>query len=145
MVAGNGEKLSPEEERHIQNLSVIPTALVFYVFLGYFFVFHSNHPESLSFSLLYFFVSFMVALTVFFLTWDILYAHWTQQPFSSRIKPFLGKMSMLVVAYAMFGAIYLIANFTLSSKLDYSGIVILTAIAWFVLWGLLVFYFQRRT
>ncbi|HML03950.1 MAG TPA: hypothetical protein VK487_11345 [Candidatus Bathyarchaeia archaeon] len=138
-------ELSLEEEVHVQNLSVIPAAIVVYAFIGYLvYLFHNSAPVQLSFLLPYISACFILALTAFFLTWDLLYASRSQQPFASRIKPFLGKMSVLAGAFASFGAIYIIAGFALSPIIYDSRLLLLTAITWSAIWGALVLRSRQK-
>lgn len=139
------KELSREEETHVQNLSVIPAAVVVYAFIGYLvYLFHNSTSVQLSFLLSYLSACFILALTAFFLTWDLLYASRRQQPFASRIKPFLGKMSMLASAFALFGAIYIIAGFALSSIINDSQMLLITAITWSAIMGLAVLRFRKK-
>ena len=133
------KELSIEEEEHVQNLSVIPVAVVVYAFIGYLvYLFYNGTTVQLSFLLPYVSACFVLALTAFFLAWDLLYAKKTQQPFASRIKPFLGKMSLLVSASALFGSIYIIASFSLSSSINEGQLLLVTALVWGAIWSLLV-------
>ena len=139
------KELSHEEETHVQNLSVIPAAVVVYAFIGYLvYLFHNSTSPQLSFLLSYLSACFILALTAFFLTWDLLYATRTRQPFTSRIKPFLGKMSMLVTAFALFGAIYFVVCFLLSPMINDDQLLLITAIMWSAIWGLLVLHSREE-
>lgn len=138
-------ELSLEEEVHVQNLSVIPAAIVVYAFIGYLvYLFHNSTSVQLSFLLPYVSACFILALTAFFLTWDLLYACRSQQPFASRIKPFLGKMSMLASAFVSFGVIYVTAGFALSPILNDTQLLLLTAVTWSTIWGLLVLHSRKQ-
>lgn len=139
------EELSSDEERRIGNLSVIPTAIVVYVFIGYLvYLIHIGFSFQSSFFLLYFLLTFMLAGIAYFLAFNILYARKTKQPFASRIKSFLGMVLLLIGAFATLGALYLVVNFALSPMIGYNELVILVATGWFVIWGLLVFYFREK-
>jgi hypothetical protein len=140
------EGLSPEEQRHIQNLSVIPAAMVVYIFIGYFvYLVHIGQPIRLVFYTWYFMLVFLVALPgTFFLSEEIIYARKTHRPFASGLRRFLGKMSIAIIGAILFVTILETGSLTLSPLIDESGLLVLTGIIWFVLWALLILRFRRR-
>ena len=89
-------ELSPEEERHIQNLSVIPAAIVIYIFIGYLvYLIRLEQSFRLSFYVPYLLVVFALIMhATFFLSVAILTAHKAHVPLASQTKRFLGRMSI---------------------------------------------------
>jgi small-conductance mechanosensitive channel len=140
------KELSPEEWRHIQNLSVIPAAMVVYVFIGYFaYLVHVGQPIQPSFYVWYFLLVFLLAMpTTLFLSEEILYTRKTHRPFTSGLRRFLRKISMAVIGAVLFAAILETDSLALSSSVDETGLIVVTGIVWFVVWALLVLHFRRR-
>jgi hypothetical protein len=139
-------ELSPEEERHIQNLSVIPAAIVVYVFIGYvIYLVHAGQPLQPAFYLWYFLVVFMLAMpATLFLSEEILYARKVPRPLASLIRRFLGKMSIAIIGAVLFGTILEITSLTLSSLIAETEVTVLTAIIWFAAWGYLIIHYRER-
>jgi small-conductance mechanosensitive channel len=140
------EELLPEEWRHIQNLSVIPAAMVVYIFIGYFiYLVHIGQPIQPSFYVWYFLLVFLLAMpATLFLSQEILYARKTHRPFTSGLKRFLGKISLAAIGAVLFAAVLEIDSLALSSLIGESELIIVTGIIWFVVWALLVLHFRRR-
>jgi small-conductance mechanosensitive channel len=138
------EEPSPEERRHIENLSVIPAAIVVYAFIGYFvYLVHIGQHIQPTFYVLYFLVVFMLAMpAAIFLSREIFYARKTHTSFTSGLKRFLGKMWIAVIGAVLFAAILETDDFALSSLINENSLLVITGIIWFVIWVLLVFYFR---
>jgi len=139
------KELSPEERRHIENLSVIPAAIVVYVFIGYFAYLHNirQHIQP-TFYVPYFIVVFGLAMpAAMFLSREILYARKIRTSFTSALKRFLKSMSIIVIAVVLFAAILEADEFALSSSINESGLLVIAGIIWFVMWTLLVLHFRK--
>jgi uncharacterized membrane protein len=139
-------ELSPDEERHIQNLSVIPAAIVTYIFIGLFVCLtQSNESLSFFFCVTYFGAIFLLAVPLaLFLTEMILVSRRIRRPLSSYIKQFLGKMSIFILGAALFGIILSMVNLTSSHMIGESAVLILSCAIWFVLWGTLVIRYRKK-
>jgi hypothetical protein len=134
--------LSPEEERHLLNLSVIPAAFVAYLLLALFVYF--GRSQSSLYVLVYFGIPFAVAVpTTIFLSFEVLYSHKARQPISHGVKRFLGRMSLILLAISLLGAILGVTYFTLASWFDESRLLLLTGIFWFAIWIFLMFRFKE--
>jgi len=139
-------ELSPDEERHIQNLSVIPAAIVTYVFIGLFvYLVRNNSSLSFLFYVAYFGVAFLLAMPIaLFLSEVMLVSRRTRRPVTSYAKKFLGKMSIFVLGGILSGTVFGIVDLTLSSSLDESVLLVLGGAMWFGVWGTLVIRFRKR-
>lgn len=138
-------EISPEERRHIQNLSVIPAAIVCYIFLGIFLylIDRFQFSPSLSFLAIYFGLVFFLAVpTVMSLAEFILLSRRTHKPLASFRKVFLGRMALLAVGGTLFGLVLASVNLVLPS-LDQRVSVVLAVAITFVLWGFLVFHYRE--
>lgn len=139
-------ELSPEEERHLLNLSVIPAALVTYLLLALFVYFGGRNelfwsPLNL---LIFFGIPFAILVpTTIFLSFEVLYSRKARQPISHGAKRLLGRMSLVLLAVSVFGAILGVTYFMLTPWLDESGLLILTGVVWFGTWTLLWFRFKK--
>jgi uncharacterized membrane protein YbjE (DUF340 family) len=138
-------ELSPEEKRHIKKLSIIPAAIIVYVFIGCFiFSIRGNQYFQLSYYVAYFIVAFMLAMpAALFLTEEILYARKSKRPFAYYMRRFLEKMSITVLGAILLGIILGTANFSLSPLIGENNALILGFILWFVVWGALVVHFRK--
>jgi hypothetical protein len=139
--------LSPEEERHIQNLSVIPTALVFYVFLGYFvyLFFVIKSPIATKFFVQYFVLVFMLVFPVtYFGSEQVLRSRREKRPLASYTKRFVGNVSLFIIGAVIFEVVWVLTNLTLSSLTNSTTVVIVTGIIWFAIWALTVFHFREK-
>jgi hypothetical protein len=138
-------ELSPQEERHLLNLSVIPAALVTYVLLASFVYFGGNQSSvSPLYVLAYFGIPFAVAVpTTIFVSFEVLYSRKTRQPISRGAKRFLGRMSLVLLAVSMLGVILGITYFSLAPWLNESSLLLLTGVLWFATWILLIFCFKK--
>lgn len=140
------EELPPDERRHIENLSVIPAAIVVYVFIGYIlYLLNIGQHMQPTFYVLYFLVVFMLAMpAAVFLSQEILYARKTHTSFTSALKRFVQKMWIAVIGAVLFAAILEADDFALSSFTNENGLIVITTIIWFVIWALFVFYFRKN-
>jgi len=138
--------LSSDEERHIQNLSVIPTAIVVYICIGYFvYLARSNLSLSFLFCAIYFGVTFSLAMPLtFILAETVLISRKTKRPIKSYAKQFLGGMSIIILGSTMFWIVFGTVYLTLSSLLDEAMLVVLIAAICFAIWLALVFRYRER-
>jgi len=138
-------ELSPDEERHLLNLSVIPAALVTYLLLASF-VYFGRNQSSLSplYVLIYFGIPFAIAVpTTIFLSFEVLYSHKARQPISHGAKRFLGRMSLTLLAISLLGAILSITYFALAPWFDENSLLLLTGVFWFAIWIFSMFHFKE--
>ena len=138
-------ELSPEEERHLLNLSVIPAALVTYLLIACFLYFTPNQLSlSLWNYLSHFGIPFVIAIPVtIFLSFEILYSRKIKKPISHHIKRFLGRMSIILTGILIFVITLVIIYFALISWIDEWKVLLLTGVIWFGIWGPLVFRFKK--
>jgi len=133
--------ISPEDERHLLNLSVIPAALVTYLLIVCFLFFGRNQQSlSLWYYITYFGIPFAIAVPVtIFLSFEVLYSRKVKQPISHGIKRFLGRVSLILMGVFTFGTILGTAYFALASFINQWTLLLLAGILWFAIWLLLVF------
>jgi hypothetical protein len=138
--------LSPEEERHIKNLSVIPAALVFYVFLGYFiYLVHIKSPLATKFFVQYFVLVFMLVFPVtYFGSEQFLRSRREKRPLAFYTKRFVGNVSLFIIGAVIFEVVWVLTNLALSSLTNSTTVVIVTGIIWFAIWALTVFHFREK-
>lgn len=139
--------LSPEEERHIQNLSVIPAALVVYVFLGYFaYLVHIKSPLlQPSFFIGYFTLVFMLVLpATLFATEQVLRSRREKEPLAFYARRFVGRMSLAIIGAVIFGVVWVTTNLVLSPLTNWDTIVIVSGIIWFGIWAFTVVRFREK-
>ncbi len=138
--------LSPEEERHIQNLSVIPAALVFYVFLGYIiYTIKTNPSLSDSFFLGYLWVYFFVVFPVTFLsTEQVLRSRREKLPLAFYKKRFVGSMAIFAIGGALFGTVWAMVNLSMASLVDWSKLMVATYAITIIVFVFIIFKFRDR-
>jgi uncharacterized integral membrane protein len=138
-------QLSPERDRHIRNLSVVPAGIVTYVLLALFIIFARNQQSfSVYFYLTYFGLPFVILVpTTAFLSYEILYSLKMGGMRSFNAKRFLSRTTLLLIGVTIFLADFGLAYSTLSLWLDQWYILLLAGIFWFGEWILLVFRFRR--
>jgi hypothetical protein len=138
--------LSPEEENHIRNLSLIPVALVFYVFLGYIaYLFAVNAPLPLPFIMGYFTLFFLLVFPALFHgTEQILRSRREKKPLRCYAKRFVGSMAIWLLGATAFGGVWFVTNVSLSSLVDWSMLLIITYTVWIGTWIFTVFRFRRK-
>jgi len=138
--------LSPEEERHIQNLSLIPTALVIYVFMGYIvYLMHIVPSLSLSFVVGYATLVFLFVFpVVFFATEQVLRSRREKCPLAFYTKRFVGSMAIFAFGAAIFGAVWVTTNLSISSLVEWSTLMIVTYAITIVIWLFIVLRFRDK-
>ena len=138
-------ELSPQEERHLLNLSVIPAALVTYAFLAIFIYLERNQPSFSSVHyLIYFGMPFSTAITTtIFLSFEILYSRKAKQPLKCGARRFLGRMSLVFLAVTMLAAILAVIYFVFRTWFDENILLLVTTAFWFGVWASLMFRFKE--
>jgi fatty acid desaturase len=140
--------LSPEEERHIQNLSVIPAALVIYVFLGYLiYLIHIKSPLARSplFYMQYLMLIFLLVFpATYFAAEQVLRSRREKRPLAFYTKRFVGNMLLAIIALIIFEAVWEVANLALSSLTNLRMLVIITYIAVMSIFVFIVFHFREE-
>lgn len=139
-------ELSPEDERHLLNLSVIPAALVTYLLLALLVYFGGRNELFLSpLSLLVFFgipFAILIPTTIFF-SFEVLYSRKARRPISHGAKRFLGRMSLVLLAVSVLGVVLCLTHFAFTPWFDEGTLLVLTGVVWFALWGFLISRFRR--
>lgn len=136
-------ELSPEEERHLLNLSVIP-ALIATQLLVFLFVLFIRNQKSLSlwFYLIYFGIPFIVILyTVTIFSFEILYSQKVKKPL--KWQRFLCRMVILVFGLSIFIGILITLQYVLFRLMNEWDIFLLAGIIWFGIWVFLVLRFKE--
>ena len=138
-------ELSPEEERRLLNLSLIPAAIITYLLIAYFFY---NIRDQTSLSLLYYMTHFGIPLVVIiptttFFSFEILYSRKTQSQ-TINFKRFLSRMLILFIGVTSLVIIVISMNYLLFLWLNEWNIFLLAGIIWFGLWIALFFCFKER-
>lgn len=138
--------ISPDEEKHLYNLSVIPAAIISYIFIAIF-LFSIQGQQSLD---LWFFLKYfgfpwgtIVVSTILF-SFEILYSRKTKQPMRQNIKRLVNRM---VAFFSLFGLLVIIlvsTNIALSSSFNDRSILILATAIWFIIWGAFFFRFKGK-
>lgn len=138
--------LSSEEENHIRNLSLIPVAVVFYVFLGYV-AYMVKVNATLPLPLV------MGCFTLFFLLVFPLLFHGTEQVLRSRrekkplrcyAKRFAGNMAIWLLGAIILGGVWFATVISLSSLVHWSVLPIITYAVWMGIWGFIAFRLRRK-
>jgi cytochrome c biogenesis protein CcdA len=139
-------ELSPEDERHIQNLSLIPTALVIYLFIAYAVYLTQNDPSlSPSFFAGYFSLVFLCVFPiVFFATEQVLRSRREMRPLTSYTKRFAGNIALFALGGTILGVVWVIANLSISSLVDWSTLMIVIYAITITIWAFIVFRFRHR-
>ncbi|MDH5482271.1 MAG: hypothetical protein OEY22_05270 [Candidatus Bathyarchaeota archaeon] len=138
-------ELSPDEERHLLNLSVIPALIVTYILLAAF-VYFGRNQSSLSplHILIYFGIPFAIAMpTTIFLSFEVLYSRKARQPINRGARRLLGRISLTLLAISLLGAILSITYFALAPWFDENNLLLLTGVLWFAIWIFLMFHFKE--
>ncbi|MEM4733880.1 MAG: hypothetical protein QXD70_05065 [Candidatus Bathyarchaeia archaeon] len=138
-------ELSPEEERHLLNLSVIPALIATQILLALF-VLSIKNQQSLSslYVLIHFGIPFITILyiTTFF-SFEILCSRKVKEPLKRHIKRFSGRMVILVFGLSIFIGILITSQYMLLSWIDEWGVLLLTGIIWFGIWIFLMLRFKE--
>ena len=139
-------ELSPEEERHLQNLSLIPTALVVYVFIAYaVYLIHINPSLSPSFFVGYFTLVFLFVFPViFFATEQVLRSRREKRPLVSYTRRFVGNMALFALGATILGVVWVITNLSISSLVDWSTLMVVTYAITIAIWAFFVFRFRHN-
>jgi len=138
--------LSPEEERHLQNLSLIPTALAVYVSIGYaVYLIHTNPSLSPLFFLGYFMLVFLLVFPViFFATEQVLRSRREKRPLAFYSKRYAGNMAIFALGAAIFGVVWVTTNLSISSLTDWSTLLIVTYAIFIIIWAFIFFRFRDK-
>jgi len=138
--------LSPEEERHLQNLSLIPTALVVYVFIAYaVYLIHINPSLSPSFFVGYFTLVFLLVFPViFFTTEQVLRSRREKQPLVFYTKRFAGNMALFALGATILGVVWVVTNLSISSLVDWSTLMIVIYAITIAIWAFIIHRFRHK-
>ena len=138
--------LSPEEENHIRNLSLIPVALVFYVFLGYIaYLIKVNATLPLPFIMGYFALFFLLVFPLLFHgTEQVLRSRREKKPLRCYAKRFVGSMAISLLGATTFGGVWFVTAVSLSSLVDWSMLLIIIYAVWTGIWIITYFRFRRK-
>jgi hypothetical protein len=138
-------ELSPEEERHLANLSVFPTAVVTYILIIFFLYFGQNEQSlSVFYYLTYFGIPFAVVIPMtLFLSFEILYSHRAKTSISGQLKRFSGRMLLILLGVFVFVIVFGITYFALSYWVEQWNVLLIAAIFWFAIWIPLTFRFKE--
>jgi len=135
-------ELSPEEEKHIFNLSLIPAGIVFLAFLIYLaYAMHYSLLETL-WDFLWLVTSvFTVILAIIFLFFEVFYSRKFNQSFN--LKRFAGRIMIMVIGLVLL-IVVLNIFYTLQFLWTSEAITLLvSAITWFSIWFVLVITFKQ--
>jgi hypothetical protein len=141
----HAEELSPEEERHISNLSVIPAAVLTYILVALFvYVGHDQQHFTLWYYLIYFGLPFVIAVpATIFIAFEILYSRKTGKPVRCYAKRLTGRMMIMIAGVSIFFGILGATYFALPAWVDQWNVLLLSGIVWFAIWIVLVWRFRR--
>lgn len=139
-------ELSPDEKKRIEKLSLIPAAIVVYIFIGLFVYLNRNNQNiPLYFCLIYTGAVFLFAMPgAMFLTEIILTSRKTKKPLKAYTKTFFGRMLLFTFAAILCGSILSIAYLALSSLFSENLVVILGAAIFFIILGIIVFHYKEK-
>lgn len=137
-------ELSPDEERHLLNLSVIPALIVTYILIAFFLYFGWNQqPFSVRYCLAYFGIPFAILMpATFFLSFEILYSRKLKKPLKYCTKRFFSRVLILVAGISIF-IVLSITYFALFTWIDEGQVLLFTGATWFAIWIVLFFRFRE--
>ncbi len=138
--------LSPEDNRRIQNVSLIPAAIVVYIAIAVmiYLVDNGGLRSAVSYMIflgILFFFAFPFAL---FFTRIVLISRKTKTPLSRYRKQFFGKMTFSLIIGGSFGCFLSLFYFALSNWVGQDIIIGLTAAATFAVLGLMITRYRRK-
>jgi len=138
-------ELSPEEQRHIQNLSVIPTAVVAYIGIAYAVILiRQQQSLSMPYLLAYFGMLGITLLFTMFLSEEILRHRKLGRPYGYHVKRLFRRMTLALTGAALYALMFGIIFSTPLSAMSEQTQVVVATFAWFLAGGILIFLLRKK-